>query len=400
MEPAEERLEEALRAWEDMSLFAECIARATPGIDTSRRDNDYARWRTFRRTLLNQSITDLRYEDWMPDLSHPAFNDARGSFASHGTFPLEFFGWTRWSRKAFVLEDIDQRTYEIASMSEVRWEDIIWPYFSFVVEFASPIPFVTTNGVSLTWTHALVTRFGAKEDEGSQAIFIRMLSKEGHLTFFNGKERKRIMGALKDGDDMAAAREIHLSGLRTGDVFELQGQVQFSIFRSNVDEMRDLVRFDEEGMHWRRTNPGRHAFNSSIRLPEEAVESTGRVARIVLGLCLDLDMLGASPRVAWTKRKTGRKYVGPLGIITKETDVCKILGRGIIDPNRYPGSSRNLKGQGFVRPHWRRKHRKRPPYSPPDHPKTVLVPARLINEHLVPYFGIIAGSITRMLSHE
>lgn len=400
MKAAEECLEEALRAWEDMRLLEETHARVSIGRRLLEQDAlaRYTKWRTYRRTLLDNGIRSLNLLDWTPGLSDAIPAATRES--THDLYPLEFFEWTRKSRKVFAIPEAEQRLFEIATMPDFRWQDITWPYGSYIIELAAPIRLGGRRG-AVACSHVLVSQFaGAEREDEVHAIVLRFFFQNGYTSVLSSRERKDILHGIEKGDAERVAQAFARSHARTGLYYVSQGDYTMCLYNSYRDRQHERVQLDDESIQWRIQNPELHPLNKTLAAhTPDARFAIARLLRIVVGLNIYLDTLDTSAKPAWEKKKGGRKYIGPLGIITKETDVCRIIGRGVIDPARYSESARNH-GKGFTRPHWRRKHRKRPPYTPKDHPKTILIPATLINEHLVPYFGIIAGSVTRILSDE
>lgn len=399
---AEQCLEDALQTWEDQCLNLECMsrwseyARQVPRAELER----FRMWRKFRRTVLNQNVMELEWEDWILDLSHPHFEIMRRCYDMLALFPLEFFEWSRMSRRVFSIPQEEQYLFEIATMPDIRWRDVTWPFASYMIELATPILLVESD-TEYWCSHVLVSRLGAKEDDKQHAIRIRLLTNRGARPFYTHKQRKTVLAALKDDDEVRVMQVMQSSFAGLLDDNLMQGTLEFYLFDTRSDSPDSLVHLEDESLARRLQTPHASDFNRFlVEMGPGAQEGLMRVTRIVVGFCLWLDSLGPSPRLMWQRRKPGRTYAGAPGIITQEINICKIIGRGVIDPARYSASAKKLKGQGFVRPHWRRQHWKRPAYTPPEHPKTIRVPAKLINEDLVPYFGILAGSITRVLSGE
>lgn len=400
--PTELRLEGALRAWEDVQLIKEIrlthraiLQRDVSGDLLTRA----GRWRRYRTTLMDNRIERLAPIDWIP-LLPPRLERECGLTGSEkfDTFPLEFFEWTRKSRKVFVLPQAEQNLFSIATFPDMRWGDIMWPFDAFGIELAAPLSFEATPGTYLICTHLLVARVVL---EDKTFISVRPLC-DGINPVLKFGERSRLMSALEAKDWRSLFAQYNNLTDRLGAAWQIDGAYAFALRAEpeETDEMRIVLSDDDidpsSQENQRLSILGRTLRNATPALRDALI----RMARIVIGTCLHLESVCSRGGVRDEVRRSGKKYMGPLGVITDEVYVCRIIGRSTIDPDAVGSYGDRQARQGFIRPHWRRAHWRRPQNTPPTHPKTIRVPAKLINAEYVPLFGILPGSIARLLSSE
>lgn len=378
---AENSLDAVLNAWEDYSLLREVHMRVIGSILPMVPEvlPRVSRWRSYRSTLLDNRIEKLDLMDWQVELI-PQLQKLFhwGGLSALNTFPLEYFAWTRKSRRVFSLPPAEQDIFSQALFPEMRWGEILWPFESFSVELASPVK-IPLKGFEYFADEILVSRVWIGE---MYLILARALSSKVE-PLFDLRERRSINKALQSGRFRQAGELIDRTVRRHSQGWRAPGSLGICLFNSGLDNENNLIPWGEDR--------------------ENEVEQAQTVlARVVLGTCLYLDSISQTKSQEWTKRqKPGQRYIGPLGIITDEADVCVIKIQGLIDPAHHENESDFvINKSGFVRPHWRRRHRKRPRGTETNHPKTIIVPPKLINAALVPFFGILPGSITRMLSYE
>lgn len=395
---SEKALEKTLQAWEDYCLLREAFAKARAwmvGADLSVESIEVlTKWKTYRRTLLTNSVTELRFDHWcrrlLPELQKEL---DYGWMNVLGLFPLEFFAWTRKSRKAFVVEAPEQNLFSQATFPDVRWEDILWPFESFMIELTEPLKL--EEGTHLhQMTHILVSQIWFGE---IQTIWLRLIDITA-TELFSKSERYKLREALSRRKEKKVEKLTDSALERLPKHWKACGSLMFRLFSTKDQKPGSKITFEDDLTSSSEKTGHLLPDIKSPNLRKVCIQAT----KIVLGTCLFLESISQTSPEHWRKRRgEGRPYMGPTGIITDETAVCTIGLSGTIDPTKQETTYSVVpKGKGFVRPHWRRSHRRRPTFTPPDHPKTIKVPAKLINEHWVPLFGIVSGSVLRILSDE
>jgi hypothetical protein len=401
---AENALDACLHSWEDYSFLLEAqskiVGRYISGYgDSVDQLKLLTNWRRFRLALLNNRIESLNPIEWMPILSPHLAHIYRdwGGVSMLGTVPLEYFAWTRRSRRIFSIPAYEQRLFAQSTFPNFTWSEIMWPFESFGIELGEPITVPLQSPYPYVVDELLVSHvwFG---DE--RTICVRLLQNKGEA-IFSGKERDKAERLMRTHKYRQAGALLDRAVERHSLPWHAAGSLCFVLSTSRQKE-DSLIMLDEDGVN-ERINGGDDGLLSRVlrKTTPEVRAVLVQMARIVVGTCVYLESISHASPPTWEKKHgSGRKTLGPLGIITNERLVCKIIGRSVIDPSAYEAYSLELPGQGFVRPHWRRRHLRRPIGTPPDYPKTIMIPPKLINAAYVPLFGILAGSISRVLSDE
>lgn len=400
----EKSLEEALQTWEDTRFVQECQFRILNRFGMPVQQDSLAKlsnWRNLRKTFMDNTIERLLFEDWYLQLQAEFEREWNfGGLNSLHMLPFEYFAWTRKSRRVFTLDADKQAQFQFASFPEWTWEEILWPFDSFGIELAHPITLPMGKNREFKCHHVLVSHVWIGTD---YMICIRAFNGDGVPGLLKNKDRKRLIEAVKR-NDFHTMYEVTEGAIerRAGKQWLCQGFPAFPIYVASKNRPKDLIDFDDDKLLTKL--PANEAtFGGMVnRAPPEVKEGLRRLMRIVLGACVHLDSISMKGPVRWEKRRSREiRAVGPLGIITDESLVCRILGRGSIDPNVFElPANWDPNSRMPARPHWRRRHRRKPPYSPKDHPRTIIIPPTFVNEALMPFFGVISGSITKILPEE
>ncbi|MBM3272449.1 hypothetical protein FJY94_04205 [Candidatus Kaiserbacteria bacterium] len=395
---ASERLQDMLDFWLDECRWHEFFVNAhdKSALVDMKIPKVIYNWSIFTEILFDNEFTSLDPEQWtFSGNDYPSFT----SVAKMGTVPLEMFAWTRRSRVSYVLPKGLQRLFVSATYPNVRWEDVLLPFDSFVIVLEEPFRLEEEDGVWSEFDAILVTTY-----DGDGDVALRLMRR----SLVPAQVRRFPERAVRRFDitrrrDQTKAREQlirHYVEWREPLGLNPEGRLT-SLFMCQFDSPHDRVRIE----------PGDFARQYSSSELLGRTEAAWRfdphswAAKIVVGWCLYLQSMSSS-NLAWSQHRErvqfrrGRR--GLTGVITNVDHVCTILGSGTLDPTTY-GLSEQEHREGssfFVRPHWRRAHMRREPGTAPDTPKTVKVPPVLVRKDLLPLFGLVGGTNTRVLDEE
>jgi hypothetical protein len=401
---ASERLQEMLEYWQDLCWYWESRLRAEVGYvpdDPMVVPSHITKWKEFEQIVFDNTIPAISIEEWgvPPEL----YQEFRGFIGMH-LFPLEFFEWSRKSRRVFNLPQGLCQVLGQATYPEVRWKDVLWPFDSFVITLEYPIQCEDMPGVWSRYDAILVTKI--PETGHVELRMMRAPHTDKKKRRIPDKSKRRFELLLKRGDEKKTVdflgktwttwssnmksspgwRTCHLVGkhkLSSNDKVKIDPE---DLMSKPSDEMMERVRYTwgSEEYLW-------------------MVEPISWAAKIAVGWCLYLQTL-SSLQVSWAIKKTNIQKIGSrgvTGVITNVDNICTVLGEARLDPSSYGVNDQPSQDSGlFKRPHWRRAHYRRPRGSHPRALKTVAVPPLLIRKDLIPFFGIIGGTKTEVISED
>lgn len=412
-----EHLEEALALWELGALETELAARgtlATAGTDPFREiPSEVTAWRNLRRTLLDNGVATLGPKaftlDSIIEIPHGDVIERHPALTQLQTFPIELFNWTRKSRRVFRLNPWLQQVLEYADFPSMHWGDVLWPFDAFAIELAVPIAFYSADLERNIQYDSILLSQVPLDNTGRNVYVVMRLLSSSDLRSINSagrtKEEQRevltLLAQKRQWNRLARVVERGRRRVRVKANFPSgQGIAVFPIFKPGVEENKPIQLngpvLYEYGRQWYDQKANQKYA------PVYMEEIISRLAKIAVGLCLYLESISSEGQenLVWERNRAKGGPLGAVGVITDEAYVCKVVNRGLIDPTTTKQDKKHSVSGGFKRPHWRRAHRRRPPHSPKTAPKSVKVPPRLINLHLVPLYGIVGGTQTEIKSEE
>lgn len=395
-----ERLEELLDFWHGSCWMDETIhglaKKVHPG--AVQEIPLLRNWREFLSIVYDNRVSSIKIGEWcMPEDAWR--KDAL--WANLATFPLEFFEWSRRSRRIFHLPPGLTRVLGTATYPKVKWDDVILPYDSFVITLDEPIMREDQVGVWSSYDTILVTTI-----REWNAIYMRLLHAphvDAADSYWRTERVARRSKLLIKREQYERARRFLDKEWQTYNK-KLKANPAWCLFslRAASDAPDSIVRLETEDMvaKYRNRIIGRHEEygNDDERL--WTCEPESWAAKIVVGWCLYKQGL-SDPDLSWREQRRepfvrGRR--GVTGIITEIDHVCTVLGQARLDFSIARSGEMQSSNSGFFkRPHWRSRHLARERGSPPTAPKTVKVPPRLIRKDLIPLFGIIGGTSTKVI---
>lgn len=316
-------------------------------------------------------------------------------FGRLGTFPIELFKWNRQSRRVYHLPGSLATMLETASLADVPWSDLVWPFDSFLLTFSAPF----SVGPEELFDTVLVTLLPS-DTPGKKMLCLRMiqrprkdgvrigLTKTEMQTFHQHMERGRFDQASK----------LTRGPYKT--LCELYPTVQgTATFILDVDVTGDdTIDLRPETLH---AHEYRHkdelAGKSFDRLNDRELArlaNTSSFLHIVLGWVLYLETLSGVAGEWKPSAKKTSKFLsgGATGVLTDPESIFRVEYKTRLDPLCAAESKSTRNNKGWRKPHWRKGYKKRPWGTPPGTPKTIKVPPVLVRADLIPIHGLPAGS--------
>jgi hypothetical protein len=383
-----DHLETMLRIWEETLL--RCQAMFT--LLASRGQSDAVEnlvgsvihWSQFRKSLLAREPFD-----------HDRFFTPEyvvdGAFMRSPIFsmlPRLIYDWCMESRRVYDLSVDLQRSLELTSIGQITWKDITAPFPVFGISLPIGVPWSAANikGV-IDFVLVEVSTAG-----------IRLTTFDGELygrRFMDPKRRHRVMRAIRN-KDLGMLRAI-MHGTKDGDFAIPTTQlVAFPTDDRPIMEDLENMNFD--------TTLGGEAINS-LNGNEKLPDYWRLVIRLVVGLCLHLEMAGKSHGdreiIAEPWKRNGPKRPPTLdeSAITDEAMVCavKLVSPLTSEETNYHERIRSVGIESATRElstHFRRTYWRRRPGTgdDPSAPKCVKVRWTWVNKHRLPENALPVGS--------
>lgn len=350
------------------------------------------------KTILDQTVQNIELKDWNP---HPRFKKVSSTFTSlefYNTFPQELFMWNRLSRRAFQIPHSLEAMLACATFPEMKWSDVLWPFESFFIGLEKPLKVLHHGNFIEEFDSFMITRLhNGTEKNFSLAIrWFQSPPRERMRLGMTMKETKRFRKSIRDGDIRRATDICQKAGRRMHRLQPTMYGSQRALLDVNFEEdslrlePRDLCAAKEEP--WDTLPKSLHSFFECLSV----------TLKIAVGWMLYLETL-SQDTVEWKSGQTARPRVmsgGVPSIITEPDKICTVVGKGRIDPSEVTSETSRRCSKGFVRPHWRRAHYRRPAGSSPDAPKSQRVPPVLVRADLVPLYGIVGGTTTVVIPED
>lgn len=390
MNVASERLEDALRTYEDLCRIHELMATDLPAdmVDKMPYAGALVNWRTLRQKLLDGTQCPFASSDW----AIPPCNREQPLFLFWKlleSLPLELWSWMHYSRRIYAIDTNLQKFLLGGNYSQLRWSDILFPFRVFVVELATPIgqlevDYETGVETSVLFDSIFVEWF-APTEKNEGILKLRLFLKKSH-------DRK---GFLRQSE-----RQQHDIDLERRKLVRLAGR------SAKLLKRKDPQRNFQQGTHVHViTLPVGEDPSVEIE-PEDMLRSAtsnefdandflvySRAAKIAIGLSLYLaHMSDNSEPVEW--KLMGVSRPGPLNVITDGAHICSVVGRSVFDPTIFHSPQEGKRRrEGFeMPPHHRQAHMRRPRGSSANAPKTIRVSATFVHKDRMPPAAIAGGT--------
>jgi len=349
-------------------------------------------------TIMDNRVREISLDEWM---SAPEYKERDNTISTLGDefawFPLQLFQWNRNSRRVFHLPHTLVASLSAAEFGDVTWGDVTWPHDAFIITLEKPFSINSLDGTMEHYDTIMVNLLPLGEG-GRKILCIRLIQAPKSRDKRYGltrSEREKFVKALKRKRWQKAidiCEDVRLSMI--SDYPSVPGSCGYAIDCDLDSDERVVIEFQDQLAY------GSTLSNARLVNPEELptfnqdkIQIATVAMRIVVGWALYLETL-PTDRIKIEKNQRKAKILsgGHPGSITNPDDIFHIVGRSEMRFGGCSNQRRSIEEGGFIRPHWRRAHKRRPIGSAPDAPKTIKVPQKLIREDLVPLFGIIGGT--------
>lgn len=337
-------------------------------------------------TILNRSIKNLDINDWKLRKIELCSDNLRGLNHAYELFPYELFNWNRNSRRVFHLPISLKTLLETAELPNVTWDDILWPFDSFIVTIEEPITINYPDKRIIKFDTIMVTKTDSVTSGGVSLRWIQTSTKSGQKLGFNDKEIGRLRRNLKHGKIKEARDFWYKKYEAQKELFQSNTGSQGTNFNINWNTSQEIVTG---------TNKLIESFfgaNLPTDIERSFCETLSTVLRIVVGFMLYLESLPKNT-TEWRKPNKNNLHAmsGLTNVITKPENICNIVGKSYLHTTKTMSSGqRNHKG--FVRPHWRVGYKRRN--------SKKKIPPVLVRADLVPLYGIVGGTTTIVNTEE
>ncbi|MBL7058528.1 hypothetical protein ISS03_04270 [Patescibacteria group bacterium] len=384
-----------LRSWEDLNLVANYLVRSHDKLRKPlpyRMEGPVKYWHELRSYLLySHGSKDFDTERFVSKQKLPM----SGVLA---TLPYVLYKWMRESRRVFHLSDDLQNLLSAISLNNVEWQDILFPFDTFLVTFDEPIS-IKTKEFEITFSCVFVCAMKKGELDGLNGknyLQFRIIDqRQGYL--IPGRIKKSVKQAL-DNDNWERASTLMEREYRK---ITRKGKSGDSVFTLEVDNLRNKkvsasVRLLLESQ-WGHKIEDHNNREEGFEFVEEDIQVWDRVIKIALGLCLYLKTLPTktSHKTQWTQ--IIKKGLIDKKAITREAQVCTVTSMHKLsaDEQEAVNSINKRKGSGFEKcAHYRRGHWRRSPNSKTDAPKCIMVRPTLVRADRLPKGAVPGGAKT------
>lgn len=408
---ASNRLEDALQTYEDLCLMQEALSLSSRNNRGSRSahpplSGGAANWRRLRSRLLDNEYDMLsNASDWLFSAEFKANSQLMYNVISPlEDLPLDLYMWVRQSRRIFAVSPDLQRFTVAGNYGHLKWDNVLFPFPSFLVELETPI---VEGGVKesalfdaflVTWLPLPDTNDGPNRQLKIRLFHRKKSDRKGILT---QPERNTLQRDLDRRNWVRLAKEGQKTLSKSlSDAEVTQGSLHLGIYERALHGLDICVEPKEilEAMHvLQRALPGKVSFaNEKVATESTHWRHYSEAAKIAIGLSLYLVHMSTNSEPAeWKQPKHSRP--GPLNAITDGTYICEVVGKGIFDPTIFhPEGGGKLRSGFEMPPHFRRAHKRRPAGSAPNAPKTIEVPSTFIHKDRMPPSGVAGGTRTEV----
>ncbi len=339
-----DRLEQALKVWEDMMFATACAGEARIQLEggSTRLFGAFKYWKELRDYLIR-----FRGEQFDVERFCLGRGPEGGAFDS---FPCSLAAWTAFSRVAYHLTPQLQVCLELTPLDNLYWKDVPWPFTAFAILLDRPLP--TAHGDMCDIL--LVSRRAYYWETGDrQLVEFRMIP--------------RAVGMAPRLDRHEARRWVKLQQRgRWDELYEVSHEFAERLSHADIEQEVGVYSCHPdlpitEVMEGASRRYGVGSDYTEIETIDLSTSPMGMAIRVAVGLSLYLSMLPPkSPHLQYEQEEGSRDQVKP---ITSGADVCKVLSNFRLSDEAIEslGGESALRPFHEVKPHWRRGHFRRPP---------------------------------------
>jgi hypothetical protein len=401
------RLEQALAVWEDTCYLQKKLYKFMPDyakLVTNMPDHTgpLVHYHEFRNHVIRDSARGIY------DLERFTFSkEADESILGFSAVPTSIFAWNHYSRRVYRLDKSLQIMLSATSLTGIHWDEIRWPFQSFVIELEDPL--AGDNGK--LYDHIIVSDVAkicniAKRNEDRMFVFL-LLPQE--LEQYRRLDKKKVEKIFKRENEAGMIKMVkkwqHLS--------EQNIPTAFAIIAPANSEDKLLVNtpYEKSGQTIKEQFVGQRkqlrqvAAYAGIEMPEVEDEYDyyslfDKAKHIVASVCLYLSTL--PPKILGEKERPEREQeisseLSPAAI-TNAKSIFHIQCENVLSKESQETISaiKDTRFKRQIRPHWRRGHWRRIPGGKKmeNAPRFWILPC-LVNKDRLPAHSLpVAGRTT------
>jgi hypothetical protein len=361
------RLEQALIVWEDTCYLQKRISKFTPEstkilVDMPDHNGPLVHYREFRDHVIHDSVKgnfDIERFTF--------FRYNQESIVTNCAIPTALFAWNHCSRRVFHLDHNLQTLLSATSMDGVFWNEIKWPFQSFVIELSDPL--ADSNGK--LYDYIIVGEIGKicnvfKNKEG-RIVSVVLLPQE--LENYKPLNKKKIERIFK-----REIREDMIKLVLKWQRLALDYKESFAfLFSDNPKNSLAVNKPYEESAkyfneHFRPKGLRKLAEQVGIEMPpiEDEYSSYSlfdKAKHLIASVCLFLETLPPKKTIETNqieKRKKDEINVG-LPCVSIAEEIFQLQSESILSRETQETVAEIIRSRSSrdVRPHWRRGHWRR-----------------------------------------
>jgi hypothetical protein len=341
------QIESLLKYWEDKT-FAIGLLSTQSGLDDKvnvLRQRLYRSWPNFRSFILNYSGRQLT-EDYFAEADKMGMPD----------IALMLLAWNHFSRRVYSIDESLQVLLSTTSVDGIRWEDVYFPFESFLITLPIPIP--NRDGI----LHDSLLFLRNQPEWGDKSILILPLPMTLNGCGLSRFDKRRLLMAAHQGEF-----------LRLADLTkEALSEKRFPRLPFVCERIDGGIMVSDTML-----NPFGGATNDPILNGNNWPEWQLAI-RIVVGFCMYLEHRPGAEGSDWIPVPKIRRHPDRRAI-SNAAQICSVA-------SIYPVAETELrrfresKSLYEVSAHWRAAHKRRPPGmgSDPAAEKTVKIPTVLV----------------------
>ncbi len=392
------RLTDALLCFEDLCLAQAARVLASP----KRNPAEMVAGIICNRRALRRRLLDKASMAGDPDWTMPVYVDEDNPLLyGLGGFHFELHQWMHTSRRIFCLNTSLETYLKNCDYSNLRWDEVSFPFPSFVITLESPFEYKSDDGKKLVLYDSFMVSWTGTH------LLIRMFSKKETLGEFTQHERLALEVAFqKHHHHKIAQTLVRWNERRIHEDENVQGVAYCAVYVEGIDPIKVSINSEDLSVRAKRLSvemPGSIKTMEEGQISSNGMAAYSDAAKIAIGLGLYLKNLSHDEVLRESPMPTKKSQSAIARFISDEAHICDVLMTRVLNPKIFkpdcetgPQSSR--KGGYELNPHSRIEYFRRPwgKGKDPHAEKTVKIEAVIVRKDRLPEGAVIIGSRTKV----
>lgn len=401
------RLEQALAVWEDTCYLQKKLYKFMPESAKIKLNMpDYTGPLVHYREFRDHVIHDSAKGNY--DLERFTFSKtADESSVCFSAVPTNLFAWNHYSRRVFRLDKSLQTMLSATSLEGLYWNEIKWPFQSFVIELSDPL----ADDDGKLYDYIIVSEVGKICDittaKDGEIFSILLLSQElEEYRPLNKKKIERIFKRETETDMLKMVRKWeHLYGnysMTFAIVAPANSDKDLQVNKS----FKESVKIFKEKYGGLSTNMRKFAASTEIEMPEEEDDYAyyslfDKAKHLVASICLFLSTLPPKETLDTDVSRKTRKEASEMGLpcVSSAEEIFQLQCESVLSRETQETVAEIIRSRNSrdVRPHWRRGHWRRIWGSKENlHAPRIWIRPCLVNKEKLPQNSVPLASQTNL----